>query len=111
MSGDANAVMRKVKQAQRNLRQDGEWRQFSTPTIEGGQSRIFVGLDKSDKMVRREIQTKKMGGLVRELLRNARVRHDRTKGIISLKGAPCVQLDVGQEKRWPDQAPLELCGG
>ncbi|CAK0858577.1 unnamed protein product [Prorocentrum cordatum] len=39
MSGDANAVMRKVKQAQRNLRQDGEWRQFSTPTIEGGQSR------------------------------------------------------------------------
>eukprot|EP00959_Pyramimonas_sp_CCMP1952_P262720 5493797-Pyramimonas_sp.AAC.1 len=63
MSGDANEAMRKVKQAQRYLRQNGEWRQFSTPTIEGGQSRIFVGLDKSDKMVRREIQTKKMAAL------------------------------------------------
>eukprot|EP00959_Pyramimonas_sp_CCMP1952_P262719 5493796-Pyramimonas_sp.AAC.1 len=53
MPGDANAAMRK----------NGEWRQFSTPTIEGGPSRIFVGLDNSDKMVRREIQTKKMAGL------------------------------------------------
>eukprot|EP00959_Pyramimonas_sp_CCMP1952_P116318 2431708-Pyramimonas_sp.AAC.1 len=32
---------------------------------------------------------------------NARVRHDRTKGIIFLEGAPCVQLDAGQEKADP----------
>eukprot|EP00959_Pyramimonas_sp_CCMP1952_P036659 767001-Pyramimonas_sp.AAC.1 len=63
MSGDANAGMRKVKQARRFLRQNNEWRQFSCPTLEGGRSRIYVGLDKSDKMVRREIQTKKLAGL------------------------------------------------
>eukprot|EP00959_Pyramimonas_sp_CCMP1952_P421931 8838998-Pyramimonas_sp.AAC.1 len=101
MSGDANAATRKVKRAQRYLKQNGEWRQFSAPTIEGGQSRIFVGLDRSDKMVRREVQTKELASLVRDALPTARVRHDRTQGIVFVEGSPRVQLDIGQEKGAP----------
>eukprot|EP00959_Pyramimonas_sp_CCMP1952_P347019 7267904-Pyramimonas_sp.AAC.1 len=52
-------------------------------------------------MVRREVQTKKWAGLVRDALPAARVRHDRTKGVVFVEGAPCAQPDIGQEKDVP----------
>eukprot|EP00959_Pyramimonas_sp_CCMP1952_P411741 8628386-Pyramimonas_sp.AAC.1 len=101
-AGDANAAMRKVHKARKHLKNgSGEWRQFNVETIEGGTSRIFVGVDKASRTVRRDIQTKKLATLVKELYSRKRVRHDRTKGIIFVEGVPTINLEIGAER---DQA-------
>eukprot|EP00959_Pyramimonas_sp_CCMP1952_P427550 8954436-Pyramimonas_sp.AAC.1 len=83
--GDINSATRRAQAARRALKDiTGAWKQFSVNTIEGGESRVFVGMDTTPKQVRREIQTKAMAAAVRELFPSLRTRHDRQRGVVFL---------------------------
>eukprot|EP00959_Pyramimonas_sp_CCMP1952_P456464 9473200-Pyramimonas_sp.AAC.1 len=81
MAGDPGAAQRKVRAARRALRSsEGVWKDFSVPATEGGQARVYVGVDKSPKQVRMEVQTKKLAQITKDIHETARVKHDRNKG-------------------------------
>eukprot|EP00959_Pyramimonas_sp_CCMP1952_P143017 2994068-Pyramimonas_sp.AAC.1 len=81
MRGAEGLAARRVISAFQKLKKDGSWRRFTAASIEGGtQVSIFVGLDKSPQVIRREIQTKRLLEFVRDAGVEGRWRVNRHAG-------------------------------
>ncbi|CAK0848942.1 unnamed protein product [Prorocentrum cordatum] len=96
MLGNSDAAQRKVRAARRALKRDAQnWRQFETDAVLGGRAKIFVGLDKSARQIRTEVQTERLASFVKYQLPNKRIKHDRAKGIVFIDSIPAITAQTG----------------
>ena len=76
------------------LRIGKDWRDFSV-SVDGTSYPLYVSGDKSPKMVRREVQIKKLAKLLQAKTNLADVKVHRSGGYLSYKGDVLVQILVG----------------
>ena len=76
------------------LRIGKDWRDFSV-TVDGTTSPLYVNGDKSPKMVRREVQIKRLAKVLQSKANLADVKIHRAGGYLSFNGDVLVQLMVG----------------
>ena len=80
---------------------NGDWRRFDASTPSGSRTSVFVGLDKSPQMVRREVETKKPMELVREESYPGQWRAHRAQGVIYKGSSPVIRVLVPDRSSEP----------
>ena len=77
----------------------------------GGQKhKLYVSADKGPRIVRQEIQSKKLSKFLTESMPQVLHRVHRAEGFLSVEGIPIVRIDVGNSKheatkvQWSDAA-------
>ena len=94
--GGEGLAARRVIKAFRGLKDDrGTWRRFEAPTPTNIRAPVYVGLDKSQQTIRREIRTKKLLELVKAEVPPGRWNANRHAGVVSNGSTPVIRVLVG----------------
>ena len=100
--GQAERRVEKVLQVLR-AGPDGKWRTVTARTAAGNTDNIFIGRDRNPAMVKREIATKNLATVIKDLFPTVTVFPNRAQGIISCGWKPIAKIEVH-----PEQAPTEI---
>ncbi|CAK0879237.1 unnamed protein product, partial [Prorocentrum cordatum] len=78
----------------------GQWRRFDVLSVNGQRVTMYTNADKSAKDIRKEVQTKKLLGLIRAAVPSKDCWARRPKGLVYVDSVPIVEVQV----RGPDEA-------
>jgi len=94
-AGNAGLAENRQNKAFELLRNsDRQWREFYATAPDGARTKIFIGRDKNQKMVKTEVGTKKLADIVKKLHPTLDTFAKRADGIISVNWQPLIKLDV-----------------